>query len=53
MVDLIKTTLMLRYNKKWFFLMIFFSNFNLSLEVILMTDDGDSYNSNFLKHIWW
>ena len=42
MVDLIKTTLM-----------IFFSNFNRSLEVILMTGDSDSYNGNFLKDIWW
>ena len=50
MVDLIKTTLMLRYNKKRFF---FISNFNRSLEVMLMTDDRNSYNSNFLKHIWW
>ena len=21
--------------------------------VILMTDDSNSYNSNFLKHMWW
>ena len=42
MVDLIKTTLMLDYNKKDFF-DDFFSNFNRSLEGILMTD--------FFKHL--